>query len=280
MFPVAIRVVPSAVALFAIAAGPSAAAGFEILAPHRAVYDLKLKQSSERSGIQQMEGRIVYEMTGNACDGLSVRYRFVTSITTSEDSYQTDQQTSTFESPDGQEFTFLTKSFVDTRLESTVKGTAIRTTDGVKVDLAEPQSRQLDMPPAIFISTHLVDMINAAQAGEQLIKRDIFDGSDDADEVVASSTFIGAEKIENEPIAGETAGAIAPLKDMKAWPVNVSYFSKDLGASAEAVPLYEASFMLYANGVSRELTMRYPDYSLTGHLTSLEMLPVEACDKQ
>ncbi|MCB1428136.1 MAG: DUF1849 family protein, partial [Nitratireductor sp.] len=98
----------------------SAATGFEILAPHRAVYDLKLDNASERSGIDSVVGRIVYEVTGNECDGMSVRYRFVTNISTGSESYKTDQQTSTFESPDGREFTFLTKSFVDERPESVV----------------------------------------------------------------------------------------------------------------------------------------------------------------
>ena len=97
--------------------GSADAAGFEILAPHRAVYDLKLKNASDRSGIETMTGRIVYEVTGNECDGLSVRYRFVTKIATDAESYQTDQQTSTFETPDGREFTFLTKSLVDDQLE-------------------------------------------------------------------------------------------------------------------------------------------------------------------
>ncbi|GIL03089.1 MAG: ATP-binding protein [Alphaproteobacteria bacterium] len=280
MFAQTIRVAGPALCILTAAAGSSIAAGFEILAPHRAVYDLKLKEASDRSGIQAMNGRIVYEVTGNACDGMSVRYRFVTNITSSDDSYQTDQQTATFESPDKREFTFLTKSFLDTKLESTIKGTAIRTTQGVKVELTEPQQRQVDLPSAIFISTHLIDVIEAAQRGERLLRRDVFDGSDQADEVVASSAFIGDAKVADEPFEGEDAEAIGPLKDQSGWPVTISYFKKEVGPSAEAVPVYEASFLLYANGISRDMTMRYPEYALTGQLTSLELLDPTPCDKQ
>ncbi len=60
------------------ALGEAGAAGFEILKPHRAVYEVKLEDSTDRSGISNMTGRIVYEMEGNECDGISVRYRFVT----------------------------------------------------------------------------------------------------------------------------------------------------------------------------------------------------------
>ena len=35
------------------------------LAPHRAVYDLQLKDATERSGIAGMYGRMVYEFNGS-----------------------------------------------------------------------------------------------------------------------------------------------------------------------------------------------------------------------
>lgn len=263
--------------VLACTAGTAAASGFDMLSPHRAVYDLVLDEASERSGIESMNGRIVYEVTGNECDGISVRYRLVTNISTANESYQTDQQTATFESPDGLEFNFLTKSFVDQRPESTVKGTAIRTPEGVKVSLAQPDPRDIELPPAIFISSHLIDVIDAAKRGERMVKRDIFDGSDGADEVVATATFIGEGRVADELLEGESPQAIAAVKESRAWPVTVSYFDKGLGRTAESVPVYEASFLLYENGISRKLVMRYPDYSLAGHLTSLEILKKEPC---
>ncbi|MEC9342479.1 MAG: DUF1849 family protein, partial [Pseudomonadota bacterium] len=200
-----------------------------------------------------------------------------TNITTSQEAYQSDQQTSTFETPDGKEFTFLTKSFVDQQPGSTVKGTARLVDGGLKVSLTDPQERELDLSPAVFISTHLVDLIDAAREGEQLVKRDVFDGSDEADEVVASSAFIGEARAFPEVREGESKDAVAPLADMPAWPVTISYFDKGVGASAESLPVYEASFVLYENGISRKLTMRYPDYAMKGELTSLEMLESEPC---
>ncbi|MEZ5872295.1 MAG: cell envelope integrity EipB family protein [Nitratireductor sp.] len=261
-------------------ATPAMATGFEILAPHRAVYDLKLDEASERSGIQSVVGRIVYEVTGNECDGMSVRYRFVTTIATGNEGYKTDQQTSTFESPDGKEFTFLTKSFVDERPESVVKGTAIRTGEGVKVDLSEPEQRRVELPSAIFLSTHLIDIIEAGRKGETFLKRDIFDGSDLADEVVASSTVIGAARMVEKPFEGEDADAVKPFSGVEAWPVTISYFNLGQSNASESLPVYEASFLLYPDGISRRLVMRYPDYSLIGEISALEILPRTPCVKQ
>ena len=49
------------------AAAPAADTVF--LAPHRAVYDLKLTKSRGSRGIEAVRGRIPYDFFGNACDG-------------------------------------------------------------------------------------------------------------------------------------------------------------------------------------------------------------------
>jgi hypothetical protein len=259
---------------------PANATGFEILAPHRAIYEVRLRESSDRSGIEGMNGRIVYEITGNECDGLTMRYRFVTNITTADTSYQTDQQTSTFESPDGKEFTFLTKTFVDQRPESVVRGNATITQQGLTVSLAEPAQRDLVLPEAYFISTHLIKVIEAARAGEKFIRAPIFDGSENADEIVMSSTVVGDPAKFPDVGDGEAPEAVAKLGEMEAWPVTISYFEGDPGKTGESLPSYEASFLLYPNGVSRRLVMRYPDYSLEGKLSSFELLENTPCTQK
>ncbi len=269
----------TAALLLTVFASSVSAAGLEILAPHRAVYDLTLDEASERSGITTMNGRIVYEVT-SACEGLSVKYRLVSDIVTPTENYRTDQRTATFESADGKEFTFFTRSFVDDRPESSVKGSATRSADATDVSLVEPEKRELKLSPSIFLSTHLVDVIDAAKKGETQLIRDIFDGSDAADEVVASSTFIGTGRPAAKIMPGEDEKAAAALPAGETvWPVTVSYFDRKLKNSAESLPLYEASFLMYENGVSRDLVMRYPDYSLKGVLVGFEMLERPQCAK-
>ena len=71
--------------------------GEQILAPHRAVYDLALDKASDRSGITALTGRMVCEFNGSACEGYTVNFRFVTKINTRDVTRLTDQQTTTFE---------------------------------------------------------------------------------------------------------------------------------------------------------------------------------------
>ena len=56
----------------------------QLLAPHRAVYDLALDKASDRSGITGITGRMVYEFNGSACEGYTVTFRFVTRIDTGD----------------------------------------------------------------------------------------------------------------------------------------------------------------------------------------------------
>ena len=55
------------------------------LAPHRAVYDLKLALSRAASGRSSgVRGRILYDFTGTSCEGYALQFRQVSEIDTGE----------------------------------------------------------------------------------------------------------------------------------------------------------------------------------------------------
>ncbi|MFK5979112.1 MAG: cell envelope integrity EipB family protein [Rhizobiaceae bacterium] len=255
----------------------AAAGGFGTLVPHRAVYDVILEAAKDRSGIKGMSGRIVYEVNGNECDGISVQYRFVTNVVTSKNQFLTDQQTSTYESPDGKEFSFQTKSFVNEVADANVQGSARNSESGIKVSLLRPEKRELDLVKGMFVSTHLVQVIEEAKAGRHFFQKDIFDGSGKGDEVMASTSVIGNAKSFASPIKNEKTDVVSKFDGQKAWPVTISYFKHSTDKSGESLPMYEAAFLLYENGISRKLVMTYPDYSLRADLQELEILDKGDC---
>ena len=55
----------------------------------------------------------------------------------------------------------------------------------------------------------------------------------------------------------------------------ISYFNEE--GEGDGVPVYSISFKLYRNGVTRDLTMDYGDFSLQGELAQLEYLKSEPC---
>lgn len=248
------------------------------LAPHRAVYDLSLIKATDKSGITGLTGRMVYEFKGSACEGYTVTFRFVTRIQTEDNTRLTDQQTSTFEDAAGKTFRFGTKSFVDETLSKEVSGTATHDVKGLTlVKLEKPAPSSLSLPAAEFPTQQLVDMLGRAEKGVKFYTVNLFDGSDTADRVMATTVVIGKQaSLSNDD---PEKPALTAVKLDKAgtldqyWPVTVAYFdtTKEAKKEGEETPTYRISFKLLDNGITRDLTMDYGDFSMKGKLVNLTL---------
>lgn len=253
--------------VYAAAPATSAAIATGLVA-HRAVYDLELKDASERSGISGMSGRMVYEFDGNYCTGFTTNFRFVTQIDTGDAVRVSDQQTKTFENLKDGKFTFDTKSFTDDQLDKEVNGAAQDQAEGVKVALTQPTSKELQLAASRFPTEHMLDVIQNAKAGKRLFEARVFDGSDDGDKALVTTTVVGKQVA---PAADEAdAGNAGAFAKAAFWPVTISYFNEN--TKTDALPVYRMSFKLYENGITRDLTMDYGDFVLSGRLAKLELL--------
>jgi hypothetical protein len=253
---------------------PAQAAGPSGLVAHRAIYDLELKDATDRSGIAGMFGRMVYEFEGSDCTGFTTNFRFVTQIDTGDATRMSDQQTKTFEDLTKRTFKFETKSFTDQQLDKDVRGAAADEAKGVKVDLQQPTTRQIDLAESRFPTEHMLDIIHNAKLGKNFFEARVFDGSDDGDKSLVATTVVGkSEMPKSDDADADKAGAFAKTAF---WPVSIAYFNEK--STGDALPVYRMSFKLYENGITRDLTMDYGDFVLTGKLTKLEMLDAKACN--
>lgn len=270
--------VPLALSAATFTAHPAAALPF--LQPHRAVYDLSLEKATDRSGITGITGRMVYEFNGSACDGYTVKFRFVTQISTSDNARMTDQQTTTFEDGKGKTFSFVTKSFIDQQLDREVKGTATKEANGVRVELDLPQKNTIQLPSTQFPTQHLEELIAKAEKGETFYQTNLFDGSEDADRLMTTAVVVGkrAEPANDDP----ELPALKRLAKEGYWPVDIAYFDESKPGEGEELPDYRISFKLHANGLTRDLTMDYGDFSIRGKLVNLALFdtaPQKACNQ-
>lgn len=248
-----------------------------VFAPHRAVYDIQLERSSEQSGISSMNGRLVFQFDGSACDGYTMNMRFVLRMQLPEESRVTDQQTTTFESGDGKEFNFVTKTFTDQKLDKELRGSAIRNDDGILVDVEKPDPIDVTLEPSQFPTMHLAELIERAQAGDSFYETSLFDGTDQGDRLMKTSVVIG-KKTANAVDDAELTKA-APLKNAEFWPVTIAYFDPTEEVSGESEPQYRITFKLYDNGITRDLMMDYGDFALKGQMKELDVFPAGAvCD--
>lgn len=248
------------------------------LQPHRAVYDLSLKNASERSGIDAIYGRMVFEFTGAACKGYTTRFRFVTRIDTGEDQRVSDQRLNSFEDKDGVTFRFDNEAYTDEQLDKKIKGVATRKPDGLSVLLEggeDAPARTLDLPASIYPSAHMREVISKALNGTPLFDAKVFDGSEDGDKSLLVTTIIGKPET-SESADGTDPKAAGVLTGKTWWPVTASYFNE--GPDGDTEPSYRLSFKLYDSGISRDLVMDYGEFALSGKLASLELLPEESCE--
>jgi hypothetical protein len=119
----------------------------------------------------------------------------------------------------------------------------------------------------------MLDIIHNAKLGKNFFEAQVFDGSDDGDKPLIATTVVGKQETPatDDPDA-DKAGAFAKTAF---WPVSVAYFNEK--STGDAIPVYRMSFKLYENGITRDLTMDYGDFVLTGKLTKLEVLDTKAC---
>lgn len=264
----------SSVALGALLPLSSAYAAMP-LAAHRAVYEVTLKDASDRSGITGMDGRIVYEFRGSPCAGYTTNLRFVTRLNANGDSNITDQRSSTFESAKGDYFRFATSIYVGDKKDREIEGAAKLVDGKLEVELKQPDENELALGKAFFPTSHMLDMLEHAEAGDTLYEAPIFDGSDNADKVMTTTVIIGAKK----PKEGNDAKFVEQFENNSYRKVSVTYFNESKeDDNAEALPEYAISYKLYDNGVTSDLIMDYGDFILSGKMTGLEMLKSDPCN--
>jgi hypothetical protein len=118
-----------------------------------------------------------------------------------------------------------------------------------------------------------MELIEHARKGDTFYESRIFDGSDNADKAMLTTTVLGTPKpVDAADKEAEKAGGLA---GEKYWPVSMSYFNEK--AVGDPKPSYLITFKLYENGVTRDLVMDYGDFVLRGKLAKLEMLKAEPC---
>lgn len=264
----ALSLVPTCAAL---AAGP--------LLAHRAVYDIALVGEKSK-GISSAGGRIAFEFSGNACDGYILNFRQVTTLDDGEGRARVmDMRSSTWEAPDGKNFRFNLKNFVNNRPTTSSDGSAERAQDGgVSIELKGLKQTKIDLPgEPVFPTEHTRRLIDAALAGQRTVELTLYDGSEGGEKYYDTTAVIG------RPIEGqgesrlEDAARQAGLGGAKRWPVSVSYFEG--GSAGDRTPIYVMSFDLLESGVYSNIRFDFGDFVLAARMSRFEALKTEGCDK-
>jgi hypothetical protein len=271
--------------LCAVMAGPPARAAGEgvTLAPHRAVYELTLSTARNGTSMASVAGRMVYDLTGSPCEGYTQKMRFVTRMMNQSGSASvSDLRSTTWEDAGGKLFRFdSTQVRDDNKTGETTTGEAARSGpgEGVKVELTKPAKRTLSLPAgAYFPVQHTIALLHAVRAGKSSFRADLYDGSEKGEKVYDTVSALGRAQAGGNRKLPQVTGADR-LNAMQAWPVSIAYF-EPRSEGRDALPVYEISFLMFENGVSRRLHIDYGDFALQGELTEIAFHEPSKCDQK
>ncbi len=280
LFPEKARVPISGVAHHPAVAAPPA--DTVILAPHRAVYDLKLSNSRGSRGIQAVRGRILYDFSGNACEGYELQFRQVSELDSGEGKAAlSDLRSNTWEDGAAKKFRFNSENSLNARTTDAVDGHAERNAKTVAVSLSKPKEKNFTVPGgAVFPTEHMRRIIIAAREGKTILEFPVYDGSETGEKIYNTLTVIGRAIAAGEKPPNDAAAKTPELAKYARWPVTIGFFeqqSENAEHAGEQTPVYSIAFELYENGVSRALTLDYTDFTIVGEMTSLEMKKEKPC---
>ena len=263
-------------------AGQAEAAGEGIvMAPHRAIYEMTLANSKGGSSVTQVSGRMVYELTGSACEGYTQNMRFVTRMESQNGSSTlTDLRSSSWEEGKGQRFRFSSTQLRDEKATEVTAGDAARTpTADIKVELTRPAKRDLSVPRgAYFPVQHSIALIEAAKAGRTSFRADLYDGSEKGEKVYDTVSAIG-KQTRVRPARKLAGKNTERMDNLASWPVSIAYYEPK-SDNKDALPVYELSFQFLENGVSRNLLIDYGDFAIQGDLKEIDFLEPSKCEKR
>ena len=247
-------------------------------ASHRAVYELKLAQSRGNSSAMSARGRILYDFSGNSCEGYALQFRQVSELDNGEGrTTLSDLRSTSWEEGAAKRFIFKSQNYLNETLIDSVDGEAERGTDKVVVSLVRPADTKFDLEPAIaFPTDHMRRIIVAAREEKSILEVPLYDGSDKGDKIFNTLTVIGRVIAPNDRPPSDAAAGKEALAGLKRWPVTVSYFDRS-AKTGDQPPVYAIKFELYENGISRALVLDYNDFAISGELTSIDIRDSKPC---
>ena len=262
-------------ALSALVSVPAMAAATAPFLPHQALYELSLVKSRGSSQVNSARGRILYNFSGNACEGYTSEFRQVSELDVGEGKVTlSDLRSTSWEDAAGKSYRFKIETRMNDADSSPVDGIAERTGDHITVKLKQPMVKTFTLDGAtVFPTEQIQRIIEAAKGGRSVLELTVYDGSDNGEKVYNTLSVIGQPINGDKPSESpDPSTTNEQMKQLTRWPVTVSYYDRDAKTKeGEQTPVYAMSFELFENGVSRKLVLDYNDFVISGALGKFDV---------
>lgn len=266
----------AALSILLLPTSPSMAA--TMLAPHKALYDIRLVSRHSGADVLNISGQMLFEgkMT---CDAWTTDHHFKLIYEYADSPpMQVVSDFTTYEPFSGTDFDFTSRRERNGEVFEELRGHAARNPDGTgKAVYSLPEGLEFDMPRgSLFPIAHTAEIVSQMQAGKKIFSAPVFDGSDQ-EGPVEINTIIGKPVPDIKAVVPDAKAIDTGLLTAPAHNVRMAFFPLN---KPEPEADYEMNVVLHDNGVISDMLIDYGDFSVTQKLTALEKLEKPACDSK
>lgn len=237
------------------------------LQPYRAYYTVSMAGNPDpRSTMEDVRGTMMIELN-RVEGGWTVQQRSEMWRTYQDDTVEHVRWGYvTFEAQDGSLFKFNTFRKINDELNEEIQGIAIKKGKAIEVIYQKPDKKTLALPEGtLFPIQHTMALLKAAETGDQIFPRIVFDGST-AEGASEINTFISAKKVMAGNPNSEDAHQFA---HQPFWPVRFAVYGLE---KTEYEPEYVTTQDLLPNGIIKQYVIDDGGMKIHGVLERIELL--------
>lgn len=258
-----------------LASAPAQAVPRTDLAPHKALYDIKMIAKSSTSQVLNISGKMYFEMKAG-CEAWTTDHRFQLNYEYTDSApVSITSDFTTYEPYNGETLDFNSQRKRGGEVFDELRGQAVIEGDGPGLaTYTVPEGMKYRLPPlTMFPMGHTAALAREARDGRKFFSATVFDGSDE-DGPVEISAFIG-EEVESPALARENDNIDKSLLRPAAHKLRMAFFPL---STAEASADYEMSAVFHNNGIISDMIVEYQDFTVSQSLQALEAMPPAECD--
>lgn len=240
------------------------------LAPHKALYEIKMVANRSSSQFQNLSGQMLYEWRPT-CDAWMSSHRFnLVYEYVDSPAMRITSDYSTYEPFDGKSMTFTSQRRRDGDLFEELRGGAQIGETGKRPEAAYtiPEGLTFSLTEdTLFPMSHTLAVLEKIRSGQKFYRAAIFDGSD-KDGPMQVTSFVG-KPVDAADLVQVSAGVDDKLLRTKAWKLRLAFFplnKEDAGSD------YEMNVVFHENGVISDIIIEYHDFTVSQRLVALERL--------
>ena len=242
------------------------------LAPHRAMYSMRLKRAESVGTISGARGAMIFEFK-DSCDAWTVSSKVYLRLQYGRGPEVENVRTmATWESKDGLGYRFRVKESQGGVESKEIKGVAALDGAGKEgvAEFTRPRARTVKLPSGtVFPTAHIIELIRGAGAGDKHVGRVVFDGTT-VDNPYEVSALISGQN-DGTQLSKKVKSSLTAARNWRARLAYFPYFKQG------QLPEFELGVDYRADGIISRILQDFGEYAIEARLDQVELLPQDHC---